>query len=45
MISGLPYHVLGKHALTVFNGMLGENVNPNEVTIIGMLNSCSHSVL
>ncbi|CAN4088221.1 unnamed protein product [Withania somnifera] len=45
MISGLSYHGLGKHALTVFNWMLDENVNPNEVTIIGVLNACSHSGL
>lgn len=45
MISGLSYHGLGEHALTVFNRMLDENVNPNEVTIIGVLNACSHSGL
>ncbi|KAM3318970.1 pentatricopeptide repeat-containing protein like [Capsicum chacoense] len=45
MISGLSYHGRGEHALTVFNRMLDENVNPNEVTIIGVLNACSHSGL
>ncbi|XP_060204773.1 pentatricopeptide repeat-containing protein At2g20540-like [Lycium barbarum] len=45
MISGLSYHGLGEHALTVFNRMVDEKVNPNEVTIIGVLNACSHSGL
>ncbi|XP_016477740.2 pentatricopeptide repeat-containing protein At2g20540-like [Nicotiana tabacum] len=45
MISGLSYHGLGEDSLTVFNRMLDENVNPNEVTIIGVLNACSHSGL
>ena len=45
MISGLSYHGLGKDALRVFYQMLDENVMPNEITILGVLNGCSHSGL
>lgn len=45
MISGLSIHGLGKDALRVFNQMLAENVRPNEVTCLGVLNACSHSGL
>ncbi|CAK9177333.1 unnamed protein product [Ilex paraguariensis] len=45
IISGLSIHGLGKDALCVFNQMLAANVKPNEVTILGVLNGCSHSGL
>lgn len=45
MITGLSSHGLGKDALRVFNQMLDEKVKPNEVTILGVLNGCSHAGL
>nr|GMC60383.1 pentatricopeptide repeat-containing protein At3g62890-like [Ipomoea batatas] len=45
MISGLSIHGLGKDAFTVFNRMLDEKISPNKVTILGVLNGCSHSGL
>ncbi|XP_057479957.1 pentatricopeptide repeat-containing protein At3g62890-like [Actinidia eriantha] len=45
MISGLSIHGLGNDALCVFYQMLVENVKPNAVTILGVLNGCSHSGL
>ncbi|CAK9169387.1 unnamed protein product [Ilex paraguariensis] len=43
MISGLSMHGLGKEALEVFSDMLGEGVKPDNITILGVLNACSHS--
>lgn len=45
MITGLSIHGLGKYAVWVFSRMLNENVMPNDITIIGVLNGCSHSGL
>ncbi|CDP17003.1 unnamed protein product [Coffea canephora] len=45
LITGLSIHGLGRDALHVFNKMLTKNVKPNEVTILGVLNGCSHSGL
>ncbi|KAL3512917.1 hypothetical protein ACH5RR_025634 [Cinchona calisaya] len=45
LITGLSAHGLGMEALCVFNRMLAENIKPNEVTILGVLNGCSHSGL
>lgn len=45
LITGLSTHGLGRDALYVFNRMLAQNVKPNEVTILGVLNGCSHSGL
>ncbi|KAF8390355.1 hypothetical protein HHK36_024880 [Tetracentron sinense] len=45
MISGLSIHGLGKDALQIFSQMLDEDVKPNEITILGVLNGCSHSGL
>lgn len=44
-ITGLSIHGLGRDALCVFNRMLAESVKPNEVTVLGVLNGCSHSGL
>lgn len=45
MISGLSVHGHGKDAMRIFYQMLSENVKPNEITILGVLNGCSHSGL
>lgn len=45
MISGLSVHGHGKDAMRIFSQMLSENVKPNEITILGVLNGCSHSGL
>ncbi|KAG8378973.1 hypothetical protein BUALT_Bualt07G0040100 [Buddleja alternifolia] len=45
MISGLSIHGLGEDAIRVFKQMLAENLNPNGITVLGILNSCSHSGL
>ncbi|KAK9066491.1 hypothetical protein SSX86_013814 [Deinandra increscens subsp. villosa] len=45
MISGFSDHGLGSIALRVFHQMIGENVTPNEVTLLGVLKGCSHSGL
>uniref|UniRef100_A0A803P8Y4 DYW domain-containing protein n=1 Tax=Cannabis sativa TaxID=3483 RepID=A0A803P8Y4_CANSA len=45
MINGLSIHGRGKDAVQVFSQMLMENVMPNGITILGLLNGCSHSGL
>ncbi|KAK1373279.1 Pentatricopeptide repeat-containing protein [Heracleum sosnowskyi] len=45
MITGFSNHGLGKHGLRVFNQMLAKQVKPNEITILGVLNGCSHAGL
>ncbi|XP_021718996.1 pentatricopeptide repeat-containing protein At3g62890-like [Chenopodium quinoa] len=45
MISGLSIHGLGKDAMRVFSDMLAEGIRPNEITMLGVLNGCSHSGL
>ncbi|GMH31419.1 hypothetical protein Nepgr_033262 [Nepenthes gracilis] len=45
MISGLSIHGHGMDAVQVFSQMVSEKVNPNEITILGVLNGCSHSGL
>ncbi|KAL5544260.1 hypothetical protein UlMin_008044 [Ulmus minor] len=45
MINGFSIHGLGKDALRVFSRMLMEDVMPNDITIVGLLNGCSHSGL
>ncbi|KAK9669389.1 hypothetical protein RND81_13G126500 [Saponaria officinalis] len=45
MISALSIHGLGKDATRVFSEMLDEGVKPNEITLLGILNACSHSGL
>lgn len=45
MISGLSIHGRGEEAIRVFQQMLAEKLNPNDITILGVLNGCSHSGL
>ncbi|KNA23060.1 hypothetical protein SOVF_028310 [Spinacia oleracea] len=45
MISGLSIHGHGKDAMRVFYQMLDEGVKPNDITMLGVLNGCSHSGL
>ncbi|XP_042495118.1 pentatricopeptide repeat-containing protein At5g66520-like [Macadamia integrifolia] len=45
MITGLSIHGLGKDALQVFSQMVDEGLKPNNVTLVGVLNGCSHSGL
>ncbi|XP_039120567.1 pentatricopeptide repeat-containing protein At4g21065-like [Dioscorea cayenensis subsp. rotundata] len=45
MISGLAMHGLGKEAIEIFNEMERKEVNPDEITFLGLLNACSHSGL
>ncbi|KAL2539519.1 Pentatricopeptide repeat-containing protein [Abeliophyllum distichum] len=45
LISGLSIHGLGRHAIRMFNRMLVDKIKPNEVTVLGVLNGCSHSGL
>lgn len=45
MIFGFSIHGLGRDALSVFSQMLADKVMPNDVTILAVLNGCSHSGL
>ncbi|KAL2935980.1 hypothetical protein RDABS01_019098 [Bienertia sinuspersici] len=45
MISGFSIHGLGKESMRVFSEMLAEGVKPNDITMLGVLNGCSHSGL
>ncbi|KAL3642469.1 hypothetical protein CASFOL_013284 [Castilleja foliolosa] len=45
LISGLSIHGLGKKAIHLFHQMLAEKLIPNDITILGVLNGCSHSGL
>ncbi|KAG8378975.1 hypothetical protein BUALT_Bualt07G0040300 [Buddleja alternifolia] len=45
MISGLSIHGLGEDAIRVVKQMLAENLNPNGIVVLGILNGCSHSGL
>ncbi|XP_057806282.1 pentatricopeptide repeat-containing protein At5g66520-like [Salvia miltiorrhiza] len=45
LISGLSIHGLGEEAIRVFQRMLAEKLSPNEITVLGVLNGCSHSGL
>lgn len=45
MISGLSIHGLGHEALDIFREMLTMNIEPNEITFVGILNACSHAGL
>ncbi|KAK1407255.1 hypothetical protein QVD17_38869 [Tagetes erecta] len=43
MISGLSMHGLGKEALKMFTEMLADGIKPDNITLVGVLNACSHS--
>lgn len=45
MISGLALHGLGNEALLLFHQMVAEGIRPDSITILGVLNACSHSGL
>lgn len=45
MISGLAMHGHGKDALRIFHQMSTEGVKPDKITLLGVLNGCSHSGL
>ncbi|KAF9599374.1 hypothetical protein IFM89_036860 [Coptis chinensis] len=45
MISGFAIHGLGHRALEVFRDMVRMEVEPNEITFIGVLTACSHGGL
>ncbi|KAL0417193.1 UNVERIFIED_CONTAM: Pentatricopeptide repeat-containing protein, chloroplastic [Sesamum latifolium] len=45
LIQGLASNGRGKSALEFFNMMRQENVEPNDVTFIGVLGACSHAGL
>ncbi|XP_073118900.1 pentatricopeptide repeat-containing protein At3g62890-like [Henckelia pumila] len=45
LISGLSIHGLGDHVIQVFRRMLAEKLKPNGITVLGVLNGCSHSGL
>ncbi|XP_020525791.1 putative pentatricopeptide repeat-containing protein At5g37570 [Amborella trichopoda] len=45
LIAGLASHGYGKEALTVFQRMEREGVEPDDVTFVGVLNACSHAGL
>ncbi|XP_066398127.1 pentatricopeptide repeat-containing protein At5g48910-like [Miscanthus floridulus] len=42
MIIGLANHGLGHDALSLFSRMLSEGLQPNDITFIGVLISCTH---
>ncbi|XP_071703966.1 pentatricopeptide repeat-containing protein At2g20540-like [Rutidosis leptorrhynchoides] len=43
LISGLSMHGLGEEAIKVFDEMLAEGIRPDHITLVGVLNACSHS--
>ncbi|KAM0005026.1 putative tetratricopeptide-like helical domain superfamily, DYW domain-containing protein [Helianthus debilis subsp. tardiflorus] len=45
MIGVFAHHGLGHEAIDVFNRMVVQNLKPNAVTFINLLNACSHSGL
>lgn len=45
LVGVFAHHGLGKEAIDVFNRMLVQNVKPNAVTFVNLLNACSHSKL
>ena len=45
MISGLSMHGLGAECLWTFSEMLAEGFKPDDITLLGVLNGCSHSGL
>ncbi|XP_010247713.1 PREDICTED: pentatricopeptide repeat-containing protein At2g29760, chloroplastic-like [Nelumbo nucifera] len=45
MIEGFALHGRGEDALKLFRNMIREGVKPDEITLIGVLNACSHAGL
>ncbi|KAF3773331.1 Pentatricopeptide repeat-containing protein [Nymphaea thermarum] len=45
MITGLALHGLGREAVDLFLHMLDIGMKPDHITLIGVLNACSHSGL
>ncbi|XP_010548930.1 PREDICTED: pentatricopeptide repeat-containing protein At4g15720 [Tarenaya hassleriana] len=45
MIMAMAKHGLGKSSLKLFQEMVQKRIKPNDVTMIGILNACSHSGL
>ncbi|PIA28294.1 hypothetical protein AQUCO_07200149v1 [Aquilegia coerulea] len=45
MISGFALHGLGHRAIEIFGNMKRMNIEPNEITFIGVLTACSHGGL
>ncbi|KVH98948.1 Pentatricopeptide repeat-containing protein [Cynara cardunculus var. scolymus] len=43
LISGLSMHGLGREALQMFDEMLAKGIKPDNVTLVSILNACSHS--
>ncbi|XP_031493346.1 pentatricopeptide repeat-containing protein At3g29230-like [Nymphaea colorata] len=43
MFAGLPLHGLGREAVDLFLNMLDIAIKPDRMTLIGVLNVCSHS--
>ncbi|XP_031473116.1 pentatricopeptide repeat-containing protein At5g66520-like [Nymphaea colorata] len=45
MICGLAIHGHGRDALNLFNSFLGQGLQPDKITFVGLLSACSHSGL
>ncbi|XP_042518762.1 pentatricopeptide repeat-containing protein At2g21090 [Macadamia integrifolia] len=45
MISALAQHGCGKEAIQLFGDLVREGIKPNKVTLVVILNACSHSGL
>ena len=45
MISGIALHGLGNDALCLFYQLVAEGIRPDSITLLGVLNACSHSGL
>ncbi|KAG6683783.1 hypothetical protein I3842_12G031800 [Carya illinoinensis] len=45
LITGLASHGHGVKALEIFHRMLAENVEPDQITFVGVLTACSHTGL
>ncbi|KAF3782584.1 Pentatricopeptide repeat-containing protein [Nymphaea thermarum] len=42
LINGYAFHGLGNEATALFDQMLEEGIEPNQVTFVGVLSACSH---
>lgn len=45
LITGLASHGYGIRALEIFSRMQAENIEPDHITFVGVLNACSHTGL